>query len=247
MRFFSSIAAWFLAGIATFAFGVPATFAAFIPPRGDWYTPFARTWARTVLAIGQIPLVSVGQSRIDARGSYVFLVNHESALDILCLLAVLPNQVRFLAKRSLFRIPVLGWSMAAAGFVPIDRHNRAKAMGSFEKAVRRLRRGRSLILFPEETRSRDGDLLPFKRGGFLLALRAGLPIVPVGIWGTRGILPKGALVFRPGRVAVAVGTPMDLTGLGVRDREDLTRRVRDRIEGLRGEAREALEERKQAS
>jgi 1-acyl-sn-glycerol-3-phosphate acyltransferase len=247
MRSLWSGAAWFLAVIATVAFGIPATFAAFVPPRGDWYTPFARTWARTVLAIGRIPLLAVGGAGIDPKASYVFLANHESVLDILVLLAVLPNQVRFLAKRSLFRIPVLGWSMAAAGFVPIDRQNRARAVTSFEKAVRRLRCGRSLILFPEETRSRSGELLPFKRGGFLLALRAGLPIVPVGIWGTRGILPKGALVLRPGRAAVAIGAPMDLAGLGVRDREDLTRRVRDRIEGLRSEAREALEQRKRAS
>ncbi len=141
--------------------------------------------------------------------------------------------MRFLAKRGVFRVPVLGWSIAAAGFIPVDRGDRSRGAATLEAALKRLRGGRSVVIFPEETRARTDDLLPFKKGAALLALRSGLPLLPLGIAGTRRILPRESLVMSPGRAVVCVGEPLQPET----DRTDLTARLREEVERLRQEAR----------
>jgi 1-acyl-sn-glycerol-3-phosphate acyltransferase len=168
------------------------------------------------------------------------VANHESFCDILVLLATLPMQVRFLAKRSVFRVPVLGWSIAAAGFVPVDRGDRARGAATVGTALQRLQGGRSLVIFPEETRTREGELLPFKRGAAHIAVKAGLPLQPIGIAGTFRILPRGSWEIRPGPVRVSVGDPIDVLGRTLRDRDAVTEETRGAIAALREEARAAL-------
>ncbi|HEY7862203.1 MAG TPA: lysophospholipid acyltransferase family protein, partial [Thermoanaerobaculia bacterium] len=148
----------------------------------------------------------------------------------------LPMPVRFLAKRSVFRVPILGWSIAAAGFIPVDRGDRRRAAASVDAALRRLRGGRSLVIFPEETRGSGGELLAFKRGAELLATRAGLPLLPVGIAGTGERLARGALHVTPGRVAIAIGEEMPAAG----EKGATTAQLRDAVTRLREEARAAL-------
>jgi 1-acyl-sn-glycerol-3-phosphate acyltransferase len=227
--------------VLTVLFGVPAIFAALVPPRGDWFLRFARGWARSVLAVAGISVRVLHREKAERGKSVVVAANHESFCDILVLLATLPMQVRFLAKRSVFRVPVLGWSIAAAGFVPVDRGDRARGAATVGTALERLQGGRSLVIFPEETRTRNGELLPFKRGAAHLALKSGLPLLPIGIAGTFRILRRGSWEIRPGPVVVCAGNPIDVAGRTLRDRDAVTATLRDGIAILRGEARDALE------
>jgi 1-acyl-sn-glycerol-3-phosphate acyltransferase len=240
MRFLRSLCVWLGIGAATVGFGLPAILAAFLPPRGDWFLRFARGWARTILAFSRVAVAVCHAERLDRRRSFVVVANHESYADVLVLLATLPLQVRFLAKRSIFRIPILGWSIRAAGFVPVDRGDSARSLATVETALQRLRSGRSLVVFPEETRTSTGDLSPFKKGAALLALKAGLPLLPIGIAGSRRILPRGAWSMKPGRVVLAVGEPVDVAGRSIKEARAVTGELRDHVARLRDEAAREL-------
>src|SRR4051794_33135538 len=175
----------------TLFFAILSTSTGWIPlPYGGrlWFV-WARWWSKLLLWSSGV-LVRVEQlAPLDRRQVYVFLSNHQSLFDIPVLLATLPVPARFLAKRELFNIPLLGWSLKVGGFIPVERGGKS-AGESFRAAAQRVQSGGSVLLFPEETRSPDGRLLPFKRGGFLLAQKAGLPMVPVGIRGTLGVRPR---------------------------------------------------------
>ncbi len=236
LRTLRSSAVWTGIILVTVLFGLPAIFAAFIPPRGEWFLRFARGWARTILFFSGVRVAVLHRERLEGGRAFVVAANHESYSDILVLLASLPLSVRFLTKRSIFRVPVLGWSIRAAGFVPVDRGNRARGISTFEAALRLLKAGRSLVIFPEETRTRTGELLPFKSGAALLALRSGFPLLAMGIAGTRRVLPRGTLQMSPGRVCLSVGRPIEVAGRSSRERNDVTRLLRDSIGALRDEA-----------
>jgi 1-acyl-sn-glycerol-3-phosphate acyltransferase len=240
MKAIRSGVVWPLIFLATALFGIPAIFAALLPPRGDWFLRFARGWARTLLAIAGVRVKVENARALPRDRSFVVAANHESFCDVLVLLAHLPMQVRFLAKRSVFRVPVLGWSIAAAGFIPVDREERSRSAAAVETALRRLRGGRSVVVFPEETRTRTGELLPFKKGAAHLALQSGLPILPLGLAGTFRVLPRGTLVITPGPVVLAVGDPIETAGRPPRDRAALTEELRGRIHALREAARSSL-------
>ena len=228
---------WTVIGLLTLAFGLPAIVAAFFPPRGDWFLRFARGWARSVLAVVGVSVEVLHGDRLEGGKGMVVASNHESFCDILVLLSRLPFQVRFLAKRSIFRVPVLGWSIAAAGFVPVDRGRRERGGEVLERAARPLASGRSVVIFPEETRSRAGELLPFKKGAALLAARTGAPLLPIGLAGTRAVLPRGRLRMSPGRVVLCAGEPIPPGAPG--KARETTESLRERIDGLRREAAEA--------
>lgn len=206
----------------------------FIPPRGDWTLRGSRLWARIILLAAGVRLRVEGANLVPRDRAVVFMSNHESWLDIPVLLATIPVQVRFLAKKSLFSIPFFGWAIASMGFIPVDRKNRREAVKSFEQAAQRIRAGRSVLVFPEETRTTDGTLLPFQRGGFLIALKSGLPIVPVGLDGPRRCLPKFSYLLRPGTITVRFGEPIPTAGLGVTAKDALMATVRAAIAVLRG-------------
>jgi 1-acyl-sn-glycerol-3-phosphate acyltransferase len=197
---------------------------------------FGRAWARTILK-GTGVTVRVLHGERFQGASTVIAPNHESFYDILVLFHILPMRFAFLAKRNLFRIPILGWSMAAAGFVPVDRGEQRRGAATIETALRRLGRGSSLIVFPEETRTRTGELLPFKAGAALLAIRSGLPLQPVGIHGTFRIQRRGGFTITPSEVVVAVGEPIPVAERTSRDRHALTDELRERVAALRDEAR----------
>jgi 1-acyl-sn-glycerol-3-phosphate acyltransferase len=240
MALIRSFFVWVAIALATALFGIPAIFAAFVPPRGDWFLFFARGWARTILAFCGISVRLLHPERLGGAGSVIVAANHESLADILVLLARLPLQVRFLAKRSVFRVPILGWSIRAAGFIPVDRGDRTRGVATVEAALARLKRGRSLVVFPEETRTRTGELSEFKKGAALLALRSGLSILPLGIAGTRRILPAGGWLMRPGRVVVAVGDPIEVAGRPAKERGEVTELLRAAVATLREEAMKKL-------
>ncbi|HEY6930901.1 MAG TPA: lysophospholipid acyltransferase family protein [Thermoanaerobaculia bacterium] len=240
MRFLRSLFVWLGIAVSTAGFGLPAILAAYVPPRGDWFLSFARGWSRTILAFSRISVTMRHAERLAPGRSFVVVSNHESYADVLVLLSQLPMQVRFLAKRSIFRVPILGWSIHAAGFVPVDRGDAARSVSTVDTALKRLRSGKSLVVFPEETRTRTGELAPFKKGAALLALKTGHPLLPVGIAGTRNVLPRGAWNMKPGRVVLAIGTPIEVAGRSAKDRSEVMRQMEEAVTTLRSEAAAVL-------
>ena len=205
-----------------------------IPPRGTWSFAIMRVWSSAMLAASLVRVEARYAPELEPGKSYVFLCNHQSLFDIPVLLATCPGQVRMLAKRTLFLIPLFGWAMKAGGFISVDRADRSTARQSFSSAVARLRAGTSILLFPEGTRSLTNELLPFQRGGFLLALKIGLPIVPVGIRGTREVQHRGNWAIRPGKAVISYGAPIHAAEYGLRRKAELNREVRARIAELAG-------------
>jgi 1-acyl-sn-glycerol-3-phosphate acyltransferase len=193
---------------------------------GDWVVDLARLWSRTLLGFAGVKLTVEWRAPLAKDGAYVFMANHLSTVDIWALLAALPFRVRMIAKKQLGSIPLFGWAMRAGRFIFIDRANALSARRSIEEAKRRIRNGDKVLLFPEGTRSRDGQLAAFKKGGFHLALDAGVPIVPVAISGSRELMPPGSYLVRSGRVRVIVGEPIPTVGLSDADRDLLLEKVR---------------------
>jgi 1-acyl-sn-glycerol-3-phosphate acyltransferase len=146
--------------------------------------PLIRLWATILVKAAGIDLHAEGTELVDRHQRYILIANHSSYFDIPCLFAAIPQPIRFMAKISLFKIPIFGWAMLRSGFIPIDRKNRRTAVKSFEMAVDRIRKGNTIVGFPEEGRSRTREMRPFERGGFLLAIRSGLAILPVAFDGT---------------------------------------------------------------
>src|SRR3954451_3540079 len=151
--------------------------------------PVIRLWARLVLWGAGIEIRGEGMEALDRAKRYILIANHHSYFDTPCIFAAPLQPIRFMAKKSLFSIPIFGWAIGRAGFIPIDRKNRRTAVKSFDLAVERIRKGNTIVVFPEEGRSRERAMRPFQRGGFLLALKSGLPILPVAIDGTFDVFP----------------------------------------------------------
>ncbi len=225
---------WAVVVVLTLVFGTLAIFTAWIPPRGSIYLLWARGWSRSILFLCGIRMRVEKTAGADEVGQAVFMANHESAIDIPVLLLAIRTEVRFLAKRSLFFVPLLGWSMWLAGFIPVDRQRADKARDVFGDLGERLRKGLSVLVFPEGTRSRDGRLGGFKKAGFLAAIKSGAPIVPIGLFGTREVLGASGLTVVPGELVVRIGSPIPTAGLGVSNRAVLMEEVEAEIRRLRG-------------
>ena len=162
----------------------------------------------------------------------VFCSNHESNVDPPLLFKVLHPQLHVLYKAELHKFPIMGTVFDVGGFVPIDRGDRDKAMASITRGAESLRAGNSFLIFPEGTRSRTGHLLPFKKGGFIMAIQAQAPIVPVAVQGGRAAMRKGSAFVRPVRVTVRIGKPIPTAGLTASDRDDVIERVRAEVQNL---------------
>ncbi len=197
-----------------------------LSPRGDLYLLYARIWSGWILKSLGIPLEVIGGEKLEPGQTYVLMSNHQSVFDIFALFKSCDRPFRIVAKRILFWIPILGWSMWMCGFIPIDRSNRESAIKSLDRAARRIRSGISVLVFPEGTRSRDGTLHAFKKGGFMLALEAGVPVVPVVVLGTDAIMEKGSLKVGRADVTVRIGTPIETAGRDARGRDRLMDEVR---------------------
>ncbi|MFH1060519.1 MAG: lysophospholipid acyltransferase family protein [Pseudomonadota bacterium] len=192
----------------------------------------ARFWARILIGGAGCPIRLEGGEKLEPGGAYVFACNHSSALDIPALLSLLPRNFRWIAKKELFSIPIFGPALTAAGYIPIDRGDHRKAMASITRAAERIMNGVSVVIFPEGTRSPDGKLLPFKSGGFMLALKSQRPVVPVAIVGSSRALPAKRLLLNPGRIRVILGDPLPTTGLKTGDREALAELTRRKVQEL---------------
>ena len=218
--------------LITFAFilvlGLPMVVYAVITGNSDPLYRVGMLGVRIALRLAGVQLEIHGREKIPYDHAVVYLPNHQGNCDPPAILAVLPP-VLVMVKKEFFRVPVLGWGMLACGFIPVDRRNRERAIESVEKAVACLKVGHSFVAFPEGTRSRDGRLQPFKKGVFVMAINAGVPVVPVSISGSRKIMPKGKFSIRPGRVRITIHDPIPTAGYLSERRQVLMDRVRQAI------------------
>lgn len=214
--------------VVTTVLGIAAIVAGLVTGRRTMVFRLGRLWAKAHLKVMGIEPEYIGLEHAAGTAPRVFLANHASNLDIWALTPVLPITTRFVSKRTIFWIPVLGQAMALAGFIAIDRKDRASAIRSLGRAADKVRRGASVILFPEGTRSRNGRLGRFKRGAFHLAVEASVAVVPVAISGAYDVLKPKSIVVRPGPVRVTFAPPIDVASYAG-NLDGLIERVRSEI------------------
>ncbi|MDM8516146.1 lysophospholipid acyltransferase family protein [Desulfobacterales bacterium HSG16] len=186
----------------------------------------ARMWAKSILLVSRVKISPKGLFWLDRSRPYIYMSNHQSHYDIPVLYSCLDVQFRWLAKVELFKIPIFGQAMKQAGYISINRSNRQSAFESLDTAAAKIRNGVSVLIFPEGTRSNDDNIGPYKKGGFVLAVDSGVPIVPVVIRGTRAVLPKREFKITPGNVTLEIKKPIDTFGYSRKNKDELLEIVR---------------------
>ena len=183
----------------------------------------AAWWASSICRASGVKVAVTGTEPLDPEKPYIFAANHQSQFDIFVLQGFLGVDFRWLAKKELFTVPIWGPAMRRAGYIPIDRSHGRQAIKSLDEAAQKIAAGTSVIIFPEGTRSKDGKLHDFKAGAMILAIKSGVPIVPVAILGTYEILPKGKLLMNPGKVQIRVGRPIETKNYNSKDKHQLAK------------------------
>lgn len=230
MRLFRSLFFYVCLFLSTLFLGTSAVITAYISKKENLAHLVGRLWGNVNLWTAGVKVKISGLKNIELSQSYVYAANHQSWFDIFAILGRLPVQFRWLAKEELFKIPVLGQAMASIGYIPINRNDRRKAFKSINKAADRVQKGTSVVIFPEGTRSTDGVLQDFKKGGFILAIHSQQPIVPISISGSHHILPKkGDWKIEPGTIHITIGKPIPTAGLDTKRRDTLIAAVREAI------------------
>lgn len=221
-----------LIAISTIVMGTLSLVTSFFDSTGNGMHRLARIWAKILLAVSFIRVRGEGLEKLDPRGSYVFAANHASYMDIPAVLSLVPQQFRFFAKKGLFKIPFLGTHLLRAGHLPVERENPRAAIRIMSEAARIMaERGTSLLIFPEGGRSPQG-LREFKEGAAYIAIKAGVPVVPIAIIGMRELLPMESIHIRSGRVRVRVGDPIPTRGMQLSQRMELTQRLYGEIASM---------------
>jgi 1-acyl-sn-glycerol-3-phosphate acyltransferase len=231
--------------LATIFFGVLSFAVSFFDTNERKQARLARIWAKVLLAGSGIKVIVEGLDQIDPLGSYIFISNHLSYIDTPTVLANIPVQFRFLAKLGLFQIPLLGGHLKRGGHIPVPRGDPRGSVKTMQVAAEVIQRKKiSLLVFPEGGRSHDGVLQSFKEGGAYIAIRAGVPVVPMVLIGTQLVLPYGGGIVERGTVKLRILKPIPTTGLTLKDRGALTHQLREliaqelRSEGLQAETME---------
>ncbi len=222
-----------LAPLATLAVSLAALVAIVLlnrPARS--VTAMVSFWGRFLCRLAGVRVRVEGLENLEPGRPVILAANHQSQFDIMALQGYLDADFRWMAKEELFRVPVWGTAMRRAGYIPVDRSHGKAAMKSLVEAARRIAEGTSVIIFPEGTRSPDGRLQPFKAGAMVLAIKAGVPLVPVAISGTHRILPKGKLLAQPGRATIRVGKPLSTEGYTSKDKQKLAERLEREVAAL---------------
>ncbi|HEV3198957.1 MAG TPA: lysophospholipid acyltransferase family protein [Bryobacteraceae bacterium] len=221
-----------LIALATIGMGTISMVASLFDRTGRSQHHLARTWGKMLLAVSFIRVRTEGLEKLDPLATYVFVANHASYMDIPALLSSLHHQFRFFAKKGLYKIPFMGTHLRRAGHIPVDRSSpRASLKSMTEGAHIIAQRNVSVLLFPEGGRAPEG-LREFKEGAAYIAIKAGVPVVPIAIVGMRRLLPMGSIHLRSGRVTVRIGDPIPTQGLKLSARVELTQRLYAEISGL---------------
>jgi 1-acyl-sn-glycerol-3-phosphate acyltransferase len=197
--------------------------------RGKVIHHYGRLWGKIALLVNRVKVRVEGIEHLKGEGPYIFMSNHQGTYDIFALLGHLPFQFRWLAKKELFSVPFFGWVMAAAGYVSVDREGTRKTVEAMNEAAQKIREGMSVVIFPEGSRSPDGSIQPFKKGGFTLAIKSKVPIIPISIIGSREIMPKGKLTVTSGEIRIRIDHPIETQNYSLKDRKSLMEKVRQTI------------------
>lgn len=226
--FFFDPLIWFY----TVAFGLASIPFGFVDRDGSVLHGFARAWSKLILKTIFSPVQILGLEKIDSSKTHVYAVNHVSALDIPVLYACLPFQFRIVHKRELLSYPIVGWHLKRSGQVCVDQQNPARSVGQIKSALRTLKGGMPLVIFPEGGRSADGVIKPFLPGAFFLAIKAQVDIVPIALVGTYELLPMDTYHIKPRPLEMRVGEPISTSGLTLRDMDQLSAKVQQELERL---------------
>ena len=219
--------------LSTIVHGSISLAVSFFDKTGSVQNRIAQRWARSLLWIGGVAVTVEGLDRVDPAGSYVIASNHLSYMDTPVVLANIPVQFRFMAKRGLFQIPFLGTHLARAGHIPVPRQDPRAAVKTMTLAAEIIREKHiSVLVFPEGGRSQDGALQEFKEGAAFIGIKAGVPVVPVALIGTRKVLPFGSGRIQPGQVTLRIGEPIMTSTLTMRDRAAVNAAIRSRISAM---------------
>jgi len=206
--------------------GTASLLASLFDSQGRWQHGCARVWSWLILKTSGIRVHVEGLENVHPDKATIYCVNHQSAMDIPVLFVSLPVQFRFVAKRSLFNLPFMGSHLRRSGHIPVDRDRPREAMKSMKQVAKEIRDGKSVLLFPEGHRSRNGQLLPFKAGSFYIAILAGVPIVPITINGTPNVLKPDTYHVRAGQTEMIVHPAVSTEGLNLKDAEKLSEQVK---------------------
>jgi 1-acyl-sn-glycerol-3-phosphate acyltransferase len=232
--------------LVTFGLGLLAIGSALFSKTGNLPHKVAQFWGRQLLWVGGVRVTIQGLQHLPPDRSCIFMANHQSNFDIPVLLGCLPAQFRWLAKAELFKIPVFGAAMKGCGYISIDRSDRKRAFASLARAAETIRAGTSVMIFPEGTRSVDGRIKDFKKGGFVLSVDAGVPIIPILLQGTFEIMPKGRLTIRRHPVTMTICAPIETADYTRKTKNQLIERVRTtmltQFEALQAQAPDAAQE-----
>ncbi|MCA9483662.1 MAG: 1-acyl-sn-glycerol-3-phosphate acyltransferase [Nitrospina sp.] len=226
---YHTIRFWTVITLLSLFLGTVAVLLRLFDASGNTSHKISALWARLLCILNGIQVEIEGLEHARPDRAQVFVANHQSFFDIFTLAGFLPVQIRWVAKASLFKIPFVGWSMTASGYISVEREDRKNAYKAFLASVDKLKSGASIVIFPEGTRSRDGLIGEFKKGGTLLATRAGVPIVPVTIMGTSGIIQKGSSRVNPGRVKIVLSPPIEAEELRDNKEGEILARIRETI------------------
>ncbi len=210
---------------------IPIVIASLIDKTGNIIHLMARFWGKIILYLSKVKVEVIGSENIINNGPQIFVANHQSNYDVFTLIGYLRVQFRLMVKKELFKIPILGFGMSRCGYISIDRQNPQKAASSIKHAAKRIGEGTSVIFFPEGTRSLDGNLKEFKRGGFILALKSKVPIVPISIVGSFSVLPPNHIKPKPGTIRLIIDKPIETNKLSLAEKKGLSARAREVIKG----------------
>ncbi len=217
---------WGIFFLCTLLLGTVAILISLFDPSGDRPHLIARLWGKILIRATGAEVKTYGLENIRPGQAYILVSNHQSNFDIFACLGYLPLQFRWIAKAELFRIPLLGWAMSRTGYISIERDSPKKAYRSMLQAAEKVKKGTSVMIFPEGTRSPDGHLQPFKKGLFLIALKSEAPILPIAIQGTGKIMSKGDWRIHPGKVQILIHPPIETKGAA---EQEISERVRNTL------------------
>ncbi|HSB08821.1 MAG TPA: lysophospholipid acyltransferase family protein [Blastocatellia bacterium] len=198
------------------------------------YSP-VRVFVRAGLAMVGVQVAVNGLERLDPNQTYIFTPNHQSLIEVPLWVAYLGRNIAYLGKKEVFKYPIFGYGIRLVGVVPVDRSNSAAAVESAKLATENLKRGKSYVVYPEGTRSKDGGLLPFKKGAFMMAIDAGVPVVPITISGATKIMPKGQIKIFPSTVRVTIHEPISTVGYSKDNIGELMEKTREKVFSALGE------------
>jgi len=220
--------------IYTVVLASAAMIMSFLDPTGKTSDFIVFLWAWLILRTAGVRVSVEGIEKLRPGSPRIYMANHRSHTDVWAILSSIPLSLKFIAKKELFWIPFVGQAIYMLGHIMIDRSNRVRAFRSLDRAAEKIRKGRSVLIFPEGTRAEEEKLNEFKKGGFVLAVKSKVPIVPIGIRGSLKILPKGSYSIKPGVIEIRIGDEIETSGYTMENKEMLIEKVRKAMEDLTG-------------